>query len=127
MKGNSMNCFSATLPSTAATSVPPKRSRPFLEPSINPRAGRDQNRGHNDARQHVNSIVVSKINCSKNDGRSVSEIDPKQPISDHPAGPPRQNGDLGVAARKAIVMSRFQTVQSVLHAVEQPQSLQRNM
>src|SRR5579871_2670778 len=121
--GNSTNSFMAFLPSTAATSISANAQRSFRHNSIQSGRGHEEQRRQDDPRHHVNRIVVSKINCSKNDERSVGEIDPKQRFRNCPARPPREDGEFGVTTRETVVMRRFQTVERTLHGVKKPESL----
>src|ERR1039458_6880039 len=127
VKGSSTNSFSAFLLSTARTSIPTNHSPFRRQYSVQPGCRQNQNRGRNHPGQQINRIVVSKINCSKNDERSVGQIDPGPPVRDHAAAPPGEDGQFRVAARKAIVMSGFQPVERALHGLKQPQTTQREV
>ena len=62
---------------TATTSTPANERAPFGQFLVKPWGGHNQDCRYGNPRQHVYRIVVSKINCSKNDERSVGEIGPE--------------------------------------------------
>src|SRR5215469_8347649 len=109
-----MNSFIAPLLSTATTSTPPK-SRSSLEIPVQDRGGRDQQDRKDGPREHVDRIVISKINCSKNDRRSVGKISAEPNIGKPSAIPRRQDGKLRVSTGKRIVCKRFQFIERRLH------------
>ena len=78
--------------------------RPFLvQFSVKGRASKKQNGRHSHPGQYIDRVVVSKINCSKNDARSVGKIRPKNAACQLMGTPPREQGEFRVATGKAVV------------------------